>query len=165
MDELLSGSAEDAAAAALADPPLLGDLLEAMRSHDPGVRARAADAAERVVRERAELLAPRADALIEIAAQAQDRSLRLPIAQMLARVELSDERAQQATDALASYLEDDENASVQAWALSAIVAIANDHPALREHAAQLVHERAESDAEPLRERARMLLAQAEAWPS
>jgi hypothetical protein len=157
-------SAEDAAAAALADPPLVAVLLDAMRGDDEAVRGRAGAAAERVARERPELLAPHADALIDIAAACVEDAVRVSAAQMLARVELSAGRAAQASAVLDGYLAT-ESAAVQAWALSALVAIANDHPSLRERAGALVRERTDSGAAPLRERAAMLVGQADAWPS
>jgi hypothetical protein len=156
---------ERAAAAAIADPPLIAVLLDGMRCDDEVVRMRAADAAEQAARERPELIAPHADALIEIAAGARQAEVRRHAAQMLARSELSDDRAAQATRVLHRYLSDDDGENVQAWALSAIVAIANDHPALREHARELVHDRLESDSPAVRARAEMLVGQADSWPS
>jgi hypothetical protein len=83
---------------------------------------------------------------------------------MLARVELSDERAVQASELLERYL-DDGSPAVEAWALSAIVALANEHPDLRTRAREAVHARADSEAPPVRERARLLVDQADSWPS
>jgi hypothetical protein len=126
--------------------------------------AKAADAAEKAARERPELLAPHADALIDIAATADQQEVRWHAAQMLARTELSPERAQQATEVLDGYLEDDSRI-VQAWALSGITAIANDHPDLRAHARELVLEALESDAPAVSARARALEGQVDSWPS
>jgi hypothetical protein len=158
------GASEDAAAAAVADPPLIAVLLDGMRAGDPLLRSRAGAAAEQAARERPELVAPHADALVEIADRAEEPELRRCAAQMLARTELSDERAGEATRVLLAYL-DDADPDVQAWALSAIVAIANDHPAQRPQARKLVDERVESGAAALQERARLLLGQADSWPS
>lgn len=165
MDDLLTGLPDEAAAAALADPPLVAVLLAAMRSGESqDERGRAGAAAELVARERPELLAPHADALIDIAATAEAPAVRVAAAQVLARVELSDERAEDATAVLGTYLTGDDPA-VEAWALSAIVAIANERPALRSHAAELVGERVESGDEQVRDRAQLLQGQADSWPS
>jgi hypothetical protein len=135
-----------------------------MRDHsDPDVRFRAADAAEKAARERPDLLAPHADALIEIAAESDQPGVRWHAAQMLARTELSDERAAHASDVLEGYLDDDSHI-VEAWALSAITAIANAHPEHRAHAQELVTERLESEHASVRARARMLQVQADSWP-
>src|SRR4051812_13888551 len=155
---------DEAAAAALADPPLVARLLDAMGAEAEDRRKRAGAAAELVARERPELLAPHADALIGIGSECGDDAIRLSVAQMLARVELSGERARQASAVLEGYLSGADGA-VQAWALSAIVAIANDHSSLRERASALVQERTGSDVAPLRERAAMLVDQAASWPS
>jgi hypothetical protein len=163
VHDLLSGDAGEAARRALADPPLIAELLDGMRSDDAGLRARAATAAEQAARERPELLAPHADTLIEIAANAGEDAVRVAAAQMLARVEVSEERAGQASDVLERYLASDDRA-VEAWALSAIVALANEHASLRPRARELVHARTDSDAEPVRTRAALLLDQADSWP-
>jgi hypothetical protein len=60
---------------------------------------------------------------------------------------------------------DDESHIVEAWALSAITAIANAHPEHRARAAELVSDRLESEHASVRARARMLQAQADSWPS
>ena len=164
LEGLRDGDSEEAAAAAVADPPLIAVLLDGMRCQDPVVRARAADAAERAARERPELLAPHADAVIEIAAGADEQEVRWHAAQMLARTELSAERAADATRILETYLSDDSRI-VQAWALSAVTAIANDHPALRPRARELVHDKLGSEIQTVSARARALQGQADSWPS
>jgi hypothetical protein len=164
-DPQAEGPAERAAAAAVDDPPLIAVLLDGMRCHDDVVRIRAADAAEQAARARPELLAPHADALIVIAAGAGQQEVRRCAAQMLARVELSDERAEQATRVLTGGYLDDDIGDVQAWALSAIVAIANDHPELRQQGRELVHARLDSEDPSVRARAELLVGQADAWPS
>jgi hypothetical protein len=164
VDDLNGSDPAEIAAQVVADPPLIAKLLDAMLGEDEGIRARAAAAAEQAARERPELLAPHADALIEAARIARDGDTRRCVAQMLARVELSDERAAEATDVLESYLAG--GPPVETWALSAIVALANEHPALRGRARELVHARADGEtAPPVRERARLLLGQADSWPS
>ena len=168
MDELLirlrSAEPDDVAAEVVADPPLIAVLLDGMRSDDDTITVRAGEAAEKAGRERPELLAPHADALIDIAATTRQAAVRRSAAQMLARVELSDERAAHAAEVLERYL-DDGSPAVEAWALSGIVALANEHAGLRAQARKLVHRCAESDAPPVRERARLLLDQADSWPS
>ena len=164
LERLREGKPEDAAAAAVADPPLIAVLLDGMTDDDSAVRTLASDAAEKAARERPELLAPHADTLIDIAATAEQKEVRWHAAQMIARVELSPERADEATRILEGYLSDRSHI-VEAWAMSAIVALANDHPALRARARELVHGRLESDAPSVAARARLLLDQADSWPS
>jgi hypothetical protein len=164
LERLRGSDASDIADEVVADPPLIGVLLDGMLGEEGDIQALAATAAEQAARERPELLAPHADGLIDAAGCARDAATRRCLAQMLARVELSDERAAQATEILDAYLADADEL-VQAWALSAIVALANEHPALRAHAGAVVRERIESDAPPVGERARLLQDQAESWPS
>lgn len=164
MDDLRTRDPAEIAADVVADPPLIATLLDAMLGDDEGIQARAAAAAEQAARERPELLAPHADALIEAARIARTGETRRNVAQMIARVELSDERAAEATEVLEGYLADG-SPGVEAWALSAIVALANEHAALRTRARELVHRGAENEAPPVRERARLLLDQADSWPS
>ena len=158
------GGSERAAAAAVADPPLIAVLLDGMRCGDEIVRLRAADAAEKAARERPELVAPHADALIDVAGSAREPEIRWHAAQMLARVELSDERAVEATRILEAYL-DDASPKVRGWALSALVAIANHHADLRGAARDHVIGCTESGDAGLAARARLLLSQADSWPS
>jgi hypothetical protein len=163
--DLLACEPEEAAARAIADPPLIAVLLDAMRDHDDAdVRFRAADAAEKAARERPDLLAPHADALVDVAEHADQHGVRWHAAQMLARTELSAERARHATEILERYLADDSRI-VEAWALSAITAIANAHPELRARAKKLVEDRLDSDHASVSARARMLQGQADSWPA
>ena len=164
LERLRGSDASEIAGEVVADPPLIAVLLDGMLGDDDGIRPLAAAAAEHAARERPELLAPHADALIDVAERARDPETRRFVAQMLARVELSDARADQATVILDGYLAGDDEL-VQAWALSAIVALANEHPRLRRHAGELVHERIDSDVPPVAERAGLLRDQAESWPS
>ena len=127
------------------------------------MRFGAADAAEKAARERPDLLGPHADTLIDIAADSEQPGVRWHVAQMLARTELSAERATHATEILERYLADDSRI-VEAWALSAITAIANDHPELRTRAKQLVEARLGSEHASVSARARMLQGQADSWP-
>jgi hypothetical protein len=83
---------------------------------------------------------------------------------MLARVELSEARAQEACEVLERYLTDG-SPGVEAAALSGIVSLANEHRELRTRARQLVDARLDSDTPGVQERARLLLDQAESWPS
>jgi hypothetical protein len=152
---------DEAARRVLADPPLVASLIEAMVEGD----SRAAEAAELVARDRPELLATHSPALIAIAASAQSEPVRRHASQMLARVELSEERAAEAARILERYLDADNGAELSAWALSAIVAMANEHPSLRGRARELVHAQADSDAELVRTRAELLTGQADSWPS
>jgi hypothetical protein len=156
--------AEEAARTATADPPLIAVLLDGMRCDDPRVRPLAGEAAEAAARERPELVAPHADALLEIAATAEQEEVRRHAAQLLARTELGEERAREAADVLERYVSDASDA-VRGWGLSALVAIANEHPALRRRARELVREALESGEGVLLERARLLADQADSWPS
>jgi hypothetical protein len=158
LERLRGSDANDIAGEVVADPPLIGVLLDGMLGDDDEIQSLAAAAAEQAARERPELLAPHADTVIEAARRARSPETRRCLAQMLARVELSDERAAHARDVLDGYLTDG-SATVEAWALSAMVALANEHPDLRPHARELVRERGDS------ERARLLRDQAESWPS
>jgi HEAT repeat protein len=97
----------------------------------------------------------------EAAAVVKDPPL---ISVLLDGMRAGDERAKEATRVLEGYL-DDGSGDVRAWALSAIVAIANDHAALRDGAREHLREAVESDAEPVRARAQMLSGQADSWPS
>jgi hypothetical protein len=124
---------------------------------------RAADAAEKAARERPDLLAPHADTLIDIAAHTDQAGVRWHAAQMLARTELSAERAAHAVEILEGYLADDSRI-VEAWALSAITAIANAHPEHRERAKHFVEARLDSEHASVSARARMLQDQADSWP-
>jgi hypothetical protein len=152
---------EEAARRVLADPPLVAMLIEGMVEGDPG----AAEASELVARERPELFATHAPALIAIAASARNEDVRRSASQLLARVELSEERAAEAARILERHLDGDDAAEARAWALSAVVALANTHPSLRPRARELVREGAGSDAEPVRARAELLAGQADSWPS
>ncbi len=84
-----TGRSEEVARDVLADPSLFPVLFAATGDDDPVVRLRAADAAEKVTRQRPDLLRPHAAAVLELLAGTPDAGVRWHAAQLVARLPLT----------------------------------------------------------------------------
>src|SRR5271155_3791226 len=100
------GHADKVAAIVKKDRKLFPELIAGLWSEDPLVRMRAADAAEKVTREKRDLLRPYKKELLGLLGEAAEQELRWHLAAMVPRLALNAGERQQATTWLQTYLED-----------------------------------------------------------
>jgi hypothetical protein len=145
----------------LLDPSLVRVLFQGLRSADPIIRMRAADALEKVTSVRPEWLKPRKRDLLLLARQTTQQELRWHLAQMLPRLSLSRPERRVLVSILREYLQD-RSSIVKTCALQALADLAVIDPTFRVEAKRII-EAAMPDGTPaMRARGRRLLAR---WPT
>lgn len=148
------GRANEVARQVLRTPALLGELFRGMRSSDPTVRMRAADAAEKVTAERPGLLQRYKKRLLHDIASIDQQEVRRHVAQMIPRLDLTPTERAMAVKILFGYLAF-KSKIVRSFALQALVSLSANDPDLRRKVLAMVRDVAPG----LQGRGRALLAQ------
>jgi hypothetical protein len=155
-DRRSSGAAAAVAAGAVADPSLVPVLAALLRHGDPLIRMRAADALERVSRERPDAIAPFAATLVREIGLHPQQVIRWHVALMLPRLGLTGSLRGDAVALARAYLAD-RSRIVVAEAMTALAFFARDDPALREWLVPELERFAAGDVPSARSRAKRLL--------
>lgn len=125
-------------------------------SEDALVRIRAADAAEKVTRDRRELLQPYKKELFGLMADAEEKELRWHLAAMVPRLSLSAKERQLAASLLNGYLED-RSSIVRTFAIQGLADLAEHDASMRPAMIELLREAARCGTPAMRARSRKLL--------
>lgn len=104
-------------------PDLFSELIRAMAHPDPGVKMRAADAAEKITRVHPDFLQSHKPFLLKLMPECTQQEVRWHLAQIVPRLELLPEERSKVADSLFSFL-DDSSKIVQTNALQALVDLA-----------------------------------------
>ncbi len=155
-DRRSTGRSDEVAAEAEARPELLASLVRGMRSPDPLVRMRAADALEKATANCPQRLQPFASAILDIAGESAQQEVRWHIAQMLPRITWTPEQYTRAVQLLESYL-DDRSRIVVTFSLQALVDFSREDIHLRQRILPLLDQMASGPGGAIRSRAARLL--------
>jgi hypothetical protein len=126
-----------------------------MSDPEPVVRMRAADALEKLTRDRADLLIPHKRTLLALAGRARQQEVRWHLAQMLPRLLLTRSERLRGAVLLRDYLRD-ESVIVRTMAIQALADLAGRTPELRGEVRRLLARAARLGAPAVRARARRL---------
>ncbi len=151
------GHSNEVAAEVLARPALFRILVEGLKSEDPVVCMRAADALEKVTAQRPELLQPHKNALLEIAGRARQQEVRWHMALLCPRMNLRAKERGVAADILFDYLRD-KSSIVKSCAMQGLAGLAAHDAALEAKILPLLKELTEIGTPAMRARGRKLLA-------
>jgi len=154
------GRADEVAAAVSRNLRLFPQLMAGLWSEDALVRMRAADAAEKVTRDRHELLQPYKKELLGLMADAEEKEMRWHLAAMIPRLSLSAEEPELAASLLNGYLED-RSSIVRTFALQGLADFAEHDPSMRPAVIELLREAARGGTPAMRARSRKLLIELE----
>jgi HEAT repeat protein len=121
------GLANEVARIVSANPTLLGELVDALRSDDPSVRGHAADALEKVARAHPKHLVPFLAPMIRQAHQDKVPMLRWHLAMLLGHVSVIPATIPAAKRALLTLLHD-VSPFVRSWAITSLAIIARRAP-------------------------------------
>ena len=152
------GKANEVVRMVLRDPTLLAELFKGMRSGDPLVRMRAADAAEKVTARRPDLLQRYKRSLLHTIANIDQQEVRWHVAQMIPRLNLTPTERVRAVGILFAYLSL-KSKIVRTFALQALVSLSYNDSDLRRRVIKLLHEAIETGSPALKARGRKLLEQ------
>jgi hypothetical protein len=140
----------------LADPKLIEHLIPGMMHQAPGIRMRSSDAVEKITRQKPEYLHPHKDFILNDVAKQTQQEVRWHLAQIIPRLELTDEEIKIASLELFSYL-DDTSKIVQANALQALVDLAWKNDALLPRVKDAVRKLTETGSPAVKNKAEKLL--------
>ena len=131
-------------------------LMACLWDEDPVVRMRAADAVEKVTRDRPDLLQPYKRELPGLAREAVQQELRWHLALMLPRLKMSASERRRAYDSLRVYLED-RGSIVRTHAMQGLADLARQDAALRAEVVETIRELTRSGTAAMKARGRKLL--------
>ena len=154
------GRSEEMVADVLHDPSLFDLLLRSMLHPDPLLSMRASDAAEKVTRQKPELLPPYAELLLQEVSRVDRQEVRWHLAQMLPRLQLSAEQRRSAVQILFGYLNDDSRI-VRTMSMQALADLAEENGDLLPRVIALLRKLVSADSPAVRSRARKLVQRLE----
>jgi len=137
---------------------LFGDLFAGLFADDPVIRVRAADAMEKVTRDRPELLQPFKRQLLGAVSALKDKEVRWHVAQMLPRLKLTPRERKSAVEILMTWL-DDPSSIVKTFSMQALADLAKRDDALLGHVTPLIARLARTGTPAMRSRGRKILQQ------
>jgi HEAT repeat protein len=150
-DRRSTGRSGEVVAAVIENPALFADLFVGLSDADRVVRMRAADAVEKITREKPALLQPWKKQLLRETAALEDKEMRWHIAQMIPRLVLSPHEQRTAVRALTSYLSDP-SSIVRTCSMQALADLAEVHPRLRRQVEPLIEQLTRSGSPAMRSR-------------
>lgn len=156
-DRRTIGRSDQVAAMVSKDPRLFPQLIAGMWSHNPLVRMRAADAAEKVTRANPRLLKPHKKELLGLMVEAGEQELRWHLAAMIPRLSLTTNERQLVASTLSSYLED-QSSIVKTLALQGLADLAQGDPELLPRVVEVLREATRTGTPAMKVRSRRLLS-------
>jgi len=151
------GRANQVVAAVVQSPATFPELIKGLWSGDSLVRMRAADAVEKISRQKPEILRPYKKELLGLMQEAEEKEARWHLAAIAPRLPLNAGERAIAVAALKNYL-DDRSSIVRTFALQALSDLAEDDKALRLEVVEFLHRAARAGTAAMKARSRKLLA-------
>ena len=150
------GQADEVVADVLDDPSLFETLFRGMLDDDPLLSMRAADAVEKITREHPEHLAPYKTTLLQEVARSEQQEVRWHVAQMIPRLQLSQEERSHAVEILVDYLQD-RSSIVRTMSMQALADLAAQDRRLPRPVTELLQELVATGSPAMQSRGRKLL--------
>jgi hypothetical protein len=154
------GRSEEVAAMVSKDPKLFPELIAGLWSEDPLIRMRAADATEKLTRNRRELLQPYKGELLGLMVETEQQELRWHLAAMVPRLQLDTKQRNLVTSLLIGYLED-RSSIVKTFALQGLAELAEDDASIRPEVMEILRAATRSGTAAMKARGRKLLIRLE----
>ena len=151
------GGSNEVVADVIANPKLFDVVFSGLLTDDPLLRARSADAVEKITVQHPEYLHPYKTTLIGPLARLDQKELRWHIAQMLPRIRWSPKERQQVLDLLLVYL-NDRSSIVKTFAMQALADLTAQWPQLRVNVLAQLQELTVNGTPAMKARGRKLLA-------
>lgn len=155
-DRRAIGRSDEVAALVSAKPRLFPALIAGLRSADPLIRMRAADAAEKVTREHSEFLRAYKKELLGLMSEATEQELRWHLAVMIPRLPLNAKERKIALSWLNRYLED-RSSIVKTFALQGLTDLAQAEPAILPTVIEILRGATRNGTPAMKARSRKLL--------
>ena len=152
------GRSEEVFEDVLKNPDLFAILFNGMLHDDPVIRMRAADAMEKIARQRANLLQPFKKRLIDEVAKIEQQEVRWHVAQMFSCLELTKVERGKVAAILHEYLQD-KSSIVKTFAMQALADLARQDETVKRKVVPLLRKLTETGSPAMQSRGRKLLAE------
>ena len=159
-DRRSTGRSDQIAQMASENPRLFSELIKGLWSEHAVLRMRAADAAEKVTRNRPELLRSYKNELLGLMAEEKQAELRWHLAAMVPRLPLNARERRLAASLLTSYLED-RSSIVKTFALQGLADLAQQDAVIRPGVIEVLRVATRCGTPAMIARSRKLLAKLE----
>jgi|SRR5271165_3754682 len=159
-DRRTIGRSDQAVEIVTRDPNLFPALIRGLWSADPLVRMRAADATEKVTRERPELLQPFKKELLGLLKETKQQELRWHLALMIPGLELTAAERRTAISSLKLYLQDS-SSIVKTFALQGLADLAQNEASIQPEVLEILREAVRNGTPAMKARSRKLLVRLE----
>ncbi len=150
------GRVGEVVADVLDDPTLFETVFYGMLDDDPVIRMRSADAIEKITAKRLEYLQPYKTKLIQQVARIEQQEVRWHFAQMIPRLELSEDEQAVVVEILLGYLSD-KSKIVKTFSMQALANLAEQDAGLRSQVIPLLEELTRTGSPAMKSRGRKLL--------
>lgn len=140
----------------LNDPELFPMVFDGIFSHDPRIRMRAADAIEKVSRQRPEYLQPFKEKLINYVSKIEQQEVRWHVAQMFSYLRLEASETEAVVGILLEHLKD-KSKIVQTFSMQTLADIAERDQRYRPRVISVLNDLTESGSAAVKARGRTLL--------
>jgi hypothetical protein len=159
-DPRMIGGSDQVAAMVSKAPEFFSVLMGGLWSEDPLVRMRAADAVEKVTREKRELLQPYKRELLGLMVETEQQEVRWHLAAMVPRLRLNTNERKLATSLLIGYLED-RSSIVKTFALQGLADLSQADPGIRPGVIEILRQATRTGTAAMKARGRKLLLRLE----
>jgi hypothetical protein len=150
------GKADRIVTLILKTPALFEDVVAGFSHHNPVIRMRCADVAEKVSAAHPEWLQPHKEALLSFASTVQEKEVRWHMAQMFPRLQLSAMERRRAVALLFEYL-DDQSRIVKTFSMQALFQMSEGDSKLRARVIPILRDAVRKGSPAARSRAKKLL--------
>ncbi len=155
------GRANEVVAEVIKSPDQIKELFEGLFDNDPVVRARTADALEKIAAKKPEWLRPYRARLLNDVAPIEQNEVRWHVAQILGRVPLMPKQTKFAVTLLKNYLTHSNSEIVKVSALQSLANLSADDATLRRQILKLLGTTMKSGSPALRAREKHILRRLE----
>jgi hypothetical protein len=150
------GRSEEVVQAVLENPFLFGEVVSEMVNDDPVIRMRASDAVEKITIKRPDLLAPFKDFILTKVSAIEQKEVRWHVAQILPRLDLTNDEVKDATEILKSYLDDESNI-VRVFTIDALAHFVEISPEMHPWVLAMIEDMVEDGSPSIKSRGKKLL--------
>lgn len=155
------GRSAEVAAKVVADPSLLDELFDGLADPDRPVRARCADAIEKVVAARPDIIHPHKETVLRWMTAVTDWTVRSHVCQLLPRLKLSPGERREMFEVVRGYL-DDRSSIVRTFAMQTMFDFASHDASLLPDTMDVLERATTHGSAAMKARARILLKRSRA---
>lgn len=151
------GRSDEVSRKVLEKPELFGAVFDGMTHGDPVIRARSADAVEKITKSRPDMLAPFKKRLLTEIADISQQEVRWHVAQMIPRLALSPNERVKVIKTLFSWVDSEKSRIVRTFSLQALADLAKDDAAIKKAVKEKLEDAVKNGAPAMIARSRKLL--------